>query len=152
MSATKADTGNGATLTLAISALSLCIQDLEISEIAVDSMEASCLDTAEFAEMAPSDLKKPPKVTATFLTNGTIAEPKVGQNASVTRASGEAYKGETVTFTYPRVGDTGTAGKFAGTGYIESWKPTKFVNGQWQQGTIVIQFDGITGPTYTAQA
>lgn len=150
--ADKTDTGNGATLTFGTSALSLSIKDIDISEISIASLNSSVLATTEFEEMAPADLKKPPKVTATFFANGATPEPKIGQLAALTRASGVAYTGETITLTYPVVGDSGTAGKFVGTGYIESWKPSKFANGAWQEGNIVVQFDGVTGPAYTPQA
>jgi hypothetical protein len=151
MSSLKADTGNGASITLSVSALSLAIKDIDISAIELASLSCGVLATTDFDEVAPSDLKKPPKITVMFLSNGAVAEPTLGQLSGVTRASGEAYKGETVTVTYPVIGGSGTAGKFVGTGYIESWKPSKFVNGAWQEGTIVIQYDGVTGPAYTAQ-
>jgi hypothetical protein len=138
------DTGNGATLTLALfsgtTAITAALDVMEItpSAITVGKVNVSTLATATHHEAIPDDLADSGDNTATFKWITTGAKPTLPSVAG------------TCTITFPlRSGET-TAATITGTGFLTSITPPPLSNGTLQQGTVAWQWDGDTGPTITA--
>jgi hypothetical protein len=137
------DTGNGATLTLAIYdgttaiTAALEITDVDLAAITVDSVDTSTLGTTGHAESIPGDLAQSGDNTANFKWLTKAKCPTLPSPAGV------------FTLTYPlRSGET-TAATRAGTGYLTSIKDPRMANGELQVGSLAWRWDGDTGPTYT---
>ena len=136
MANTYVDTGHGATATFATSGFSLNITSIDLGEQTIEDVEKTHLGTSGFREFMPGDLKTPNEVTMPFQWDTSAAEVAISEV-------------ETVTITFP-IPAAGTAATLAGTAYI---KRNKFPNLQTdtiQDGELIVQFDGVTGPTYTA--
>jgi hypothetical protein len=144
------DTGNGATLTLAIfngtTAITAALDVISVTPGAITApgINASTLATSGTHEMIPNDLASVAESTATFkwLTQG--AKPTLPSPAG------------TITLTFPlrtngTVAET-TAATITGTGFITGITPPTMSNGELQVGTIAWQWDGDTGPSLTASA
>jgi hypothetical protein len=138
------DTGNGATLTLALfsgtTAITASLDPISITPaaITVGKVESSTLATVGHKEYIPDDLSDSGENTATFKYITTGAKP------SLPSAAG------TFTITLPlRTGET-TAGTITGTGFVTGFTPPTLENGQLQVGTLAWAWDGDTGPTVTA--
>jgi len=137
------DTGNGATLTLALfsgtTAITAALDVIEItpSAITVGKVNVSTLATSGHHESIPDDLADSGDNTATFKWITT------GLKASLPSPTG------TCTITFPlRTGET-TAANVTGTGFLTSISPPPLSNGTLQIGTVAWQWDGDTGPTIT---
>lgn len=138
--ALEGDTGNGATVVFATSALALAAdaETIQIGEETIELLDVSKLSTTGYMERVPSDLKDPPEVTISVVWNSADPVPTVGGAA------------ETVTVTFPlRTGQT-TAANLAGTAVITSWKLPDLQNGQIQKAQLKFKYNGDTGPTFTA--
>lgn len=138
------DSGNGATLTLALfngtSAITASLDPITITpgEITLGSIDSSTLATSGFMEKIPSDLADIGESSADFKWITTGAKPTVPSAAG------------TCTITWPlRSGETAAA-TMTGTGFITGLQSPTFANGQLQVGTIKWQWDGDTGPSMTA--
>ena len=140
------DTGNGATLTLALyngtTAITTALSVISISpgKITTKPIDVTVLGTTGFREMIPGDLAEIGESSANFkwLTNASI--PTTGT------ATG------TCTLTFPLRGSETTAATMTGTGFITGLQPPVMENGKLQEGTINWQWDGDTGPSFTASA
>jgi hypothetical protein len=140
------DTGNGATLSLAIfngtTAITASLDVISISpgEITVASVDVSTLGTSGIMEKIPSDLADVGESTATFkwLTSG--AKPTLPSAAG------------TFAITFPLRSGESTAATMTGTGFLTRLKAPDFANGELQVGEISWQWDGDVGPTLTASA
>jgi len=137
------DTGNGATLTLALFngttaiTASLSVISITPGAMTVSPVDVSTLATSGYMESIPGDLASIAESTATFkwLTSATIP--------TLPSATG------TCTLTLPlRSGET-TAATMTGTGFITTLQAPVMENGTLQVGTIGWQFDGDTGPSFT---
>jgi hypothetical protein len=140
------DTGNGATLTLALyngtTAITAALDVITVSPgaLAVAAIDVSTLATSGTMEMIPSDLASVGESSATFkwLTSGT--------KPTLPSAAG------TITLTFPtRTGET-TAATMTGTGFITQFQAPSLANGELQVGNVSWQWDGETGPSFTASA
>ena len=138
-----ADTGAGATLTLATTTNSLTVRSMTLPEQTIDTLDISALDTSNYMEMIPTDLADPGELSVEILYDGTEAAPSLGV-------------AETVTVTFPKVDSTNTndGATLAGTGFIKGFKFPDLQVGELQIATMTIQFDGGansgTEPTWTA--
>lgn len=130
-------TGNGATLTLATSSLTLAITKIQIGEITVDMLDVSVLGTTDFEILIKSDLKKTPEIMAEFVFVTSATAPTVASAA------------ETGTVTFPQLTGESAAATLAGTGVVTSFKLPDLENGVVQKGSLKFRYDGDTGPTYT---
>lgn len=133
------DTGQGATVTFATSALTLAVTQIQIGEITIDMLDVSTLATTDFMEKIASDLKKAPEVTLTFVFVASANFPGVGGAA------------ETMTITLPLLTGGTVAANLAGTAQFTSAKLPDLQLGKIQTGTCKFQYNGDTGPTYTKQ-
>jgi hypothetical protein len=140
------DTGNGATLTLAIfngtTALTAALDVISITPgaITVAPIDVSTLATSTVMEHIPGDLASVGESSATYkwLTSATVP--------TLPSAAG------TCTLTFPlRSGET-TAATMTGTGFITSVQAPAMENGTLQVGQISWQWDGETGPSFTVGA
>lgn len=140
------DTGNGATLALALfdgtTAITAALEVISITPaaITVGKVDASTLATTGHRESIPGDLADSGDSTATFKWLTSATPPTLPSPAG------------TITLTFPmRTGET-TAATHTGTGFITSLTPPTFENGVLQVGTIAWQWDGDTGPSLTKSA
>ena len=136
-----ADTGNGATLTLATTGSVGTIRSMTLPEFVVEKIETSHLATTSFKTYRSADLSEPGEITAEILFNAdTGSVPSRGV-------------AETVTVTWPihTSGNT-TNATLAGTGFITSFKTPDMTNGELQIANITIAYDGETDPAFTAEA
>lgn len=131
------DTGHGATLTLSSTTINGLVRSINVGAETLGKVNRSALATTGFHEYLPGDLKEPPEVTMAFVFDSEAALPGLGTV-------------ETGTITYPNAATT--AANYAGTGFITSVKPTDLATDQLQELEITFAFDGLTGPTYTAQS
>lgn len=143
------DTGNGATLTLALyngtTSITTALSVISITpgEITTESVDVTTLGTTDYMENIPSDLRSVAPFSATykFITTTAFALPAIAGSMV-----------GTCTLTWPtRTGETAAA-TFAGTGYVTSNKLPDMANGELQVGEISWQYDGDTGPTYTVSS
>lgn len=147
-----ADTGNQATLTASavkqadgttadtdVQAFfdNLKIVSIEFPEEGLERIDCSSLDNDIYRSYIPADLTDPPQLTVVANFDTRYKIPFQGQLLG------------TVTVTYPlRVGEA-TAATYAGTAYVGSVTRPRLANGELQQITLRIDFDGVTGPTFT---
>lgn len=140
------DTGNGATLSLAIFngttaiTASLDVMTIEPGEITVASVDVSTLATTGIMEKIPSDLADVGESTSTFKWVTAGAKPTLPSAAG------------TFTITFPLRAGESTAATMSGTGFLTRLKAPSFANGELQVGEISWQWDGDVGPTLTASA
>jgi len=137
------DTGNGATLTLALFngttaiTAALDVITIEPGEITLANVDVSTLATTGFMEKIPSDLADVAESNATFKWITTGAKPTLPSAAG------------TCTVTWPLRSGESTAAVMTGTGFLTRFKPPSFANGQLQVGEVSWQWDGDIGPTLT---
>ena len=140
-----ADTGAGASLTLATTGAVGTIRQISIGEGSIDTLDASDLSSTGWMKMTKTDLADPPEITAEILFSGTVTTvPTLGVH-------------ETVTVTFPKVASTTvTAATYVGTGFITSYKLPDLQIGELQVSEITIKLDGGynsgTAPTWTAES
>lgn len=140
------DTGNGATLTLALyngtSALTSALSVINIApgNFTAPGIDVSTLATTGTREMIPNDLMSVAESSATFKWLTSVTQPTLPSAAG------------TITLTFPmRSGET-TAATLTGTGFITGYQAPSMANGELQVGTVSWQWDGDTGPNFTASA
>lgn len=133
---TVPDTGNGATISgLGITTFLTKIDGFQIGH---DPIDVTTLDSTGFRRLRPGDLRKPPEVKVEFFWMGA-APPLTTTMIPAT----EPYAGTTFTITY--LG----AGSIAGTAFVKSVDFPSVANGEAMKGSMTIQYDGVTGPTFT---
>lgn len=143
------DTGNGATLQFAASmGFGTSTTQFEVISITPGSetvgvVDVSTLGTTDAMESIPSDLRDVAEASASFKWLTTTAATTAAF-PDLPAAAGS------ITVTWPtRSGET-QAATYVGTGFITSFTPPAFSNGELQVGEISWKYDGDTGPTYTA--
>ncbi len=130
-------TGNGATISgLGVTTFLISISSAKIEQTPLD---ITVLATTGFEKMRPGDLRKLPEVTVEFYWLG--AAPPI---TTTMIPAAEPYAGTTFTITYPG------AGSLAGTAFVKSVDFPAPKNGEVMKGSMTIQFDGATGPAFTA--
>ena len=130
-----ADTGNGATFTR--SGFTVDIRSISIGEQTIDLLDISILSTTGFAEKIAADLADAGSFTIEYLFDATDADVALG-GAAVTS-----------TITLP---GSGTPANIAGTAICTSKKYPDLMNNELNVGSATFTWDGVTGPTYTAQS
>lgn len=142
--AIKGDTGNGATLTLALfdssgDAISEALEviTIDVGDITAEGIDVSTLGTEGYREHIPNDLATIAESSATFkwLTDADI--PVIPSAAG------------TCTVTLPLRAGEATAANITGTGFLTRVKGPTLENGVMQEGEVAWQWDGDTGPTFT---
>ena len=122
------DTGLGASAVFTTQGLSLNIVSMDIGEETLPTVNTSTLASTNFESYIPGDLSEPGTVTFECQFDNSATQ--------IALSAGGA-----------------TAGTWAGTGFITSYKPQNFVKNELQMHTITWQFDGNgTDPTFTPQA
>jgi hypothetical protein len=130
-------TGNGATISgLGITTL---ITSISAAKVKVTPLNISVLATTGFHKTRPGDLRDPVQVTVEFYWTG--AAPPITTTMVPTS---EPYAGTTFTITYPG------AGSLAGTAFVTDADFPSPKNGEVMKGSFTIQYDGATGPAFTA--
>ena len=138
------DTGNGATLTLALftgtTAITAALDVITISSgnITVSPVNVSTLASSGFNENIPGDLATIAESSATFKYLTSSTPPTLPSAAG------------TCTITFPaRTGET-TPASMTGTGFLTGFQAPSMENGSLQVGTVSWMWDGDTGPSITA--
>ncbi len=130
-------TGNGATVSgLGITTFLTSISSVKVQQTPLD---ITVLATTGFKKMRPGDLRDLPEVTVEFYWLGAAVP-----TSTTMIPTSEPYAGTTFTITYPG------AGSFAGTAFVKSVDFPAPKNGEVMKGSMTIQYDGATGPAYTA--
>jgi len=130
-------TGNGATISgLGVTTFLTSISAAKIGQTPLD---ITVLATTGFKKMRPGDLRDLPEITVEFYWLG--AAPPITTTMIPTA---EPYAGATFTITYPG------AGSLAGTAFVKSVDFPAPKNGEVMKGSMTIQYDGVTGPAFTA--
>lgn len=134
------DTGNGTTLAFTSGSFTARITSIEPGSKSREALDSSGLDTTGDAEMDPGDLWRHDAWTVNYLVDVTDAaktEPPVGV--------------DTLTITAPSQA-VGSDATWAGTGFVKSIQSPTLENDQLMSGSFEWQFDGKTGPAFTAEA
>lgn len=137
------DTGNGATLTLALyngtTSVTAVLEIIEITPAAItcEKIDASHLGTSGHREYLPGDLSDSAENSCTFKWLTTLDPISLPSPAG------------TFTITLPtRSGET-TPATVTGTGFATGITPPPLQNGTLQIGTISWAWNGDTGPSIT---
>lgn len=135
------DTGQSATIAFGTSAFTAVYQQMGEIEQTRDALEDTDLSVTGEKTYVPSDVFEPGTLTCTLYFDPTDGLPGPGSAA------------ETITLTYPK-SESGTvsAANLAGSGFITSVKYPSLQLGEINMAEFTIQFDGKTGPTFTAEA
>lgn len=138
MATAKADTGHGATLTLSSNNGSYKIRRIVGFRENLPVVDISYLGSTGFRDKMPGDLVEVDAFEVDVLFEAVTGLPPTGTV-------------ETATITYPlQSSGATTAANTAGTAFINSRKWPDLQTNNEMVGTISIQFDGLTGPTFTA--
>ena len=146
--ANTGDTGNGATLQFAAnmgfgtatSAMTATV--ITQGAQTIGTVDVSTLATTGFMQYIPSDLADAAECTATFKWLTTV-NTAVSMNCVIPGSAG------TVVLTYPVRSESTNVANITGTGFITSFTPPQFANGELQMGQISWKYDGDTDPAYT---
>lgn len=134
------DTGNGATVAFTTGSFTAAIISVEPGGKSRETLDASGLATTGDAEMEPGDLWRHEPWTVNYFVDPTAAaktEPPLAK--------------DTLTVTLPSQ-TGGTDATYAGTGFVINVQPPTLENDNLMRGSFQFQFDGKTGPTFTAEA
>lgn len=129
-----ADTGNGATLTR--TGFVVDIRSITIGNQTIDLLDTSLISTTGFMEKISADLADAGSFTVEYLFDATDADVTLGGAAVST------------TITFP---GTGTPATLAGTAICTDKKFPDLQNNELQVASATFTWDGVTGPTFTAQ-
>lgn len=133
-----ADTGNGATLTR--SGMTVDITSISIGEQRIDVLDKSLLSTTGYAEKVSADLADAGSITVEYLYDAADAALTLGGAAVST------------VVTFPLASGGSTPANITGTGIITALKYPDFANNELQTASVEITWDGVSGPTLTAQS
>ena len=131
-----ADTGNGATLTF--SGFTADIVEMTPGAYKRAVVDTTHLGTTGSMTSCPGDLYSVDEITIKFNWDSGDTLPDITAAA------------QTTTVTWPLGSGESTAANLTGTGYMTELGFPTFVNDTLQQAELKIQYDGATGPTYTA--
>lgn len=132
------DTGNGSTISFASGiTATLKVRSIDPSEVSKPQLDCSHLGTTVYRKLIPDDLTDPPTLAIEYVFDTFDADIAPGTNLG------------SVVVTFPlRTGES-TEAEYAGTAYVASVKKPRLENGVVQMGMVTVQFDGVTGPTWT---
>jgi hypothetical protein len=133
------DTGLGTTLSASGIAPTL-IKRISPVKFSVGEIETTDLSTTAFKTRRPSDLREFTEVEIEFYWTGA--------SVPVTTAmvpTAEPYAGVTATITYPG------AGSLSGTVFVKEVDTPNCAQGEVMMGRMVLAFDGVSDPAFTAQ-
>ena len=133
------DTGHGASITFGTTGGTWKITEVSPNlKFTLPVVDTTYLATTTNRTKMPGDLSDHGPITLKFLFQGTQGIPARGVV-------------ETITLTSPIPGGSAsTAQNIAGTGFIMECEHPPLQTNTLQVGTISFQYDGVTGPTYTA--
>lgn len=137
MAAGDISTGHGATVTFGTSSYSFAVTSITPPPWEVEVLDKTQLSTTNFAEKHPGDLVDPGQATLEVLYKRDDYPTPGGTP-------------ETVTITWANEG--ASAADLAGTAFVVSFTPGALTTNELQTATVVVQYDGGTGPTFTAEA
>lgn len=138
----KPDTGHGMTLTLATTSWTGKIIGMPTNlDLQRPRVKTSYLGTATNDTYMPGDLNEMGEMELDVRFEAATGVPATGTVP------------ETITVTWPLApgGGGATGASLAGTGFITGVTYPPMQTGVLQQGKIKISFDGVTGPTWTAE-
>jgi len=136
-----ADTGNTATIVFGTSGFTANYTRIGSTSQERESLEVTTIATTGEKLYQPNDLIEPGEFSCEFHWDQSASTfPPISAVA------------ETITVTYPLKAGESTAATLAGTGYLKSSSGPDLVNGEIMSGEFTVQWDGTTGPSYTAGA
>ena len=131
-------TGNGATFAGSTTTTVFEIVEINAGSQSISDLDVSTLaQTTTFKKSMSGDLAETNEVEVTVNWISTATPPAIGGTP------------ETWTLTFPKEGTATTAKSLTGTGYCKSVGYPTFQNDNIAQGSVVVKFDGVTGPTYS---
>lgn len=137
MATATVDVGTGTTVAWGTSTtFTAKVTGIQLGNESVPVIDVTNMSTTAYREKMKGDLKEPLQVTV-----------EIDYNPSLTYPLASAAETVTITLPIPAGGTTGAT--IAGTAFMSSWDATVPLE-EKMTGTYVIQFDGFTGPTYTA--
>lgn len=147
---TKANTGNGATATLANQDIVVGIRKITIGGKNIGTIDVTELDRikGDPQQLIPGDIAEVDEVTVEGNWDTETALPKLGDVSDDVSAT--AGDGDVLTITWPLFPGQATAAKITGTGFFTGINFPEFENDAEQSGSMTWKFNGKTGPTYTA--
>lgn len=134
------DTGNGAIITFTSGSFSALVTSIEPGAKSREALDASHLATSGDAEMIPGDLWRHDVWTINCLGDPTSTAKMEPPTAN-----------DTLTIALANQGATGAA-IYAGTGFVTTIQPPSIANDTILAFSFGWQFDGYTGPTFTADS
>lgn len=135
-----ADTGNGASLTLASGGFTTAMDIVSISpgSESVESLDVTTLASTGYKEYVPGDLKESPEISAEVLFDSKLGLPDAGTT-------------HLVTVTWPKQGGTAaTAATLVGKGFVMSTEYPELVSDTVQRCNITIKLSDSVGTTTNA--
>jgi hypothetical protein len=126
----------GSTLAFGTTGESFQITNVDLSGFAVEEIDVTHMGTTTYREFIQGDLTMPPELSVEFILDPDV-QPPIGSAA------------QTVTLTFKTPSGATTPANLAGTGFVREWSATG-ANEEHLTGSMVIKFDGQTGPTWTA--
>lgn len=133
-----ADTPTGITAVFGTSGFSASISAVNLNGMERPAIDVTHLGSTTYREFIPGDLSNPGQVEMTFWFDPD-AQPPIGGAV------------ETLTITWPLPTGGITAATLAGTGFTTSWSADASGGDESaMSGEMTFQFDGGTGPTWTA--
>lgn len=140
-----ADTGHGATLTLATTGSVGNIRSISSPSFSRGKVDITHLGTTNFMEYVPEDLDDPGEISAEIVFDAETPTSLPSRGTV-----------ETVTITFPIGASTNTtAATLSGTGFITEFKVPDLSTNEVQIANITIAFDGGansgTEPTWSAE-
>jgi len=131
------DTGLGTTLTAVPGSWTGNLVDVDLHTSTIPTVDASHLGTTTYREKLVGDLAEPGQVTIRLHFQGTTAAPTIGTTG-------------TLTITDPVASGESTAANWSGTAIITSVGHGVRQIDQLKTLEVVLDWDGYTGPTFTA--
>lgn len=132
------DTGHGATVSFASGiTATLKVRSIDPSEVSISTLDASHLGTQTYRDMIHADLSDPPEVAFEYVFD--TFDPDIVPGAAL---------GSTV-ITFPSRTGESTPANLTGTAFVVAVKKPRLETDVVQMGSVRIQFDGVTGPTWT---
>ena len=106
-------------------------------ELSVESLDDTALDSTDYMEACPDDLMALAPIDIAVAWDWVDPLPPVGTKG-------------TITLTFPLQTGQSVNATLVGSGFITSASFPDLAVGQIMDGTLQVQFDGKTGPTFTA--
>lgn len=131
-----ADTGNTSTITFGTSGFTANFHMIGSFEQERPVVKTSHLGTSNRETYIPGDLYEPGSFECEFEYDPD-EQPPIGGAA------------ETITITHPVPSGSSNGATAAGSGFISKWSSAELKNNELMVGKCTVQFDGITGPTFS---